>query len=508
MTFENYRVVSADDAIRTYLADLQPTTVLNQLRSLLDSYEKPAQTAVVESNYIDLDYAASYYDQRVRSFSPPRRETTRIHFFSKTLTIESLVDACTETTHDMQHGYLGFVVVRPDNPKTLGRTFLKCPDYVGGLPARFPTRSVTSVDLTGIALKVDSCPYMSQDSKVMACATVALWMSTSTLASKMLDVPPYTTDAITRMAKSLDRSFGPVVGKQGLSVAEMERALFAVGFDPGKYPFRSPERLTEFSHLLSDSGIPPILLVGKDTLNHAITVVGYTLKHPAPGNPSASRIVPAHHFISGLVLHDDQRGMYLLARAIPPAQTGYDYEVDLELQLPTGGDTTHCYGAMAPLPRRVMLDVFEAKAQTEEWVEHAVQRQWIDDRQIIARTILVGSNTLKETLHDHREGSGDPNPYPPDFVREVRGLSMPRFIWLVELSYMDEWDFTNPASPSVVADLIMDSTATGNALSDVLLFRAPNLVAWSHVDANSFGFQGLRDPSDHPHPPFPDTPRP
>ena len=511
MPFENYRVLSANEAINTYMADLHPSGVLDQLCSILGSYADPARIAVVESEYVDLDYSASYYDQRVRSFLPPKRETIRIHFFSNTLHMQDIAEANETTMQAMASGYLGFVVIRPDNPRTLGRTFLKCPDNLHDLRARFPARIVAPVDLAGISLQVESCPYMTQDSKVMACATVALWMSTTPLANKIPDMVPFTTDAITRVAKSLDGPFGPAVGKRGLTPPEMERGLFAVGFDPDVFYPQSPEHLTEFAHLLSDSGVPPVLLVSptdSEAPSHAVTVVGYTLEHPGAEHSPTSRVVPAHEFISSLVLHDDQRGMYLVARAVGPADPCV-CDVDMVVGLPEGDERLRCYAAMVPLPKRLMLDVFEAKAQTERWASRFARRGWIEDKPLIARTVLVRSNTLKQTLHDrHDAGSGDPARYPLKFVEEVRGLPLPRLAWLVELSYLDDWDFGDAASPPVIADLILDSTATGNALSDVLLLRVPNLIAKNRLHSDSQGFVGIRDPQDHSHPPFPNIPRP
>ncbi len=78
---------------------------------------------------------------------------------------------------------------------------------------------------------------------------------------------------------SLNRPFSPMVGRRGLSLREMDQALLEIGFDPSIYANPDPEQLVEICHLFSDSGIPPVLLVQTNGIGHAVTVVGYTLKH-------------------------------------------------------------------------------------------------------------------------------------------------------------------------------------------------------------------------------------
>ena len=64
------------------------------------------------------------------------------------------------------------------------------------------------------------------------------------------------------------------------------------------------------------------------------------------------------------------------------------------------------------------------------------------------------SNTFKQTILK-RQDKGTNDGYPSFFVRFVRGLLMPRYIWLVEVSYWDNWNPADPESPPVIADLIL-----------------------------------------------------
>ena len=507
MPFENFEVKPVEEALNEYFSGQNLPLPVAALAKYLAAVRSATMTAVIETDYIDVDYSASYHEQLGRSFTPIRRETTRIHFFGEELTRRRLINASDSTIRIMKSSYMGFTVVRPDWPTTLGRTFLKCPNLVGGRPARFPTRDTTPVDLAGIPLSIESCPYMSQDQKVMACATAALWMASTPLAEKIPEIAWHSTTEITRMAMSLNRPFGPVLGRRGLDDQEMEQALLEIGFDPSLHFYPEPEALVDICHLYVDSGIPPVLIVHTNNVGHAVTVVGYTLKPPVALNQASGGIIPAHQFISELVIHDDQRGMYLPVevRNSPPGSR--PYATDMLVQMNGGYHHLSCDAILVPLPTRVMLDEYAVKIQTKVWITHAKEQGWIEDREVVTRTILIRSNTFKQTLLDLRD-RGPSHGYPNFLVKFARGLPMPRYIWLVEVSYSDNLDPSDPKSPPVIADLVLDSTSTETLRPAFLLLHFPGVALGSEAENGAMYSVYDIGPDDHPHPPFPDIPRP
>ena len=508
MTFERFEVMDTESALENYASQISSERISESLKALLDSFDDTVKTVVVEKDYIDVDYSASYYEQRVRSFTPIDRGTTRLHFFTEAFSKRKIVNATSDTVQTMKSSYLGFTVIRPDWPTTLGRTFISCPPEVSGSAARFPTRSTISVDLAGIPLSVESCPYMSQDRKIMACATAALWMSTTPLSDKVSGISSHTTAEITGMAMSLARPFGPSIGRRGLTLFEMEQALLEIGFDPRIYPCPTKADLVEICHLSCDSGIPPVLLIESNGDGHAVTVIGYTLKPYDPTRFPVSPNSSAHQFVSDLIIHDDDRGMYLLAEVNTPA--GYPTGV-AELSIKVAGRTENatCTAILTPFPRRVMLDATDVeRQQAEEWITLARERRWIEDRKVVYRTLLVGSNVFKQTLLERQDRGKNSNGYPRDFVTMARSLPMPRLVWLIEVSYWDDWDPGDPSSPPVIADFVFDSTSTETVRPDYLLLHFPGVALGRPVSGGTRGFvsEGVSD--DHPHPPFPDIPRP
>ena len=203
---------------------------------------------------------------------------------------------------------------------------------------------------------------------------------------------------------SIDRPFGPVLGRRGLSLQEMQHALLEIGFDPSIHPNPTPERLVDLCHLYADSGIPPILVVETDAGWHAVTVVGYTLKSPASTAPDEMDLIPAHHFISELIIHDDQRGMYSPASIRKSGNTSSPDAAELALEIEGESELLRCQAVLVPLPTRVMLDEQGVRVQSNVWINWARGQGLLEDRKVVTRNILVRSNTLKQTLRNAGKG--------------------------------------------------------------------------------------------------------
>ena len=506
--FGRFQVVNAADVFDNENLQPYPENVAGRLSEVLMSLTPPVKTAVIESDYTDVDYSASYYDQRGRSFTPDRRVTTRIHFFASEFSEADFVEASQDTTLMMRNSYLGFAVLRPETPVTLGRTLIACPTTISGHPVRFPTRAVTKVDLAGIPLEVESCPYMSQDAKIMVCATAALWMSTSNLVDKIPGIPFRTTAEITALAMSLDRPFGPAVVQRGLSIVEMEQAFIRMGFDPRRHEFPNADRIVEICHLFSDSGIPPVLGITFGPVGHAVTVVGYTLGAPPDPVPAFRDVASAHQYVPYLIIHDDQRGMYLRAELEDDPVPGDRRTAVLTIHTPNGPEKARCTAILVPFPRRVMLDALEVTAQAGYWIAFGQLHGVIEDRKVVSRKLLVRSNSYKQKLLENRRSLSKPDGYPNELVDFARALPMPRYVWLIEVSYVEEWDPTNPALPPVIAEFVLDSTLTEDRRPDFLMAHYPGALVGSLVTESGVKVVPGTVSDDNAHPPFPDIPRP
>ena len=94
-----------------------------------------------------------------------------------------------------------------------------------------------------------------------------------------------------------------------------------------------------------------------------------------------------------------------------------------------------------------MLDALEVTAQAGYWIAFGQLHGVIEDRKVVSRKLLVRSNSYKQKLLENRRSLSKPDGYPNELVDFARALPMPRYVWLIEVSYVEEWDPTNPALP-------------------------------------------------------------
>ena len=85
---------------------------------------------------------------------------------------------------------------------------------------------------------------------------------------------------------------------------------------------------------------------------------------------------------------------------------------------------------------------------------------------------------------------------------------MPRYVWLIEISYVEDWDPTSPTLPPVIAEFVLDSTLTEDRRPAFLMAHFPGLILGNVVTENGVEVVSETVLDDRDHPPFPDIPRP
>ena len=75
----------------------------------------------------------------------------------------------------------------------------------------------------------------------------------------------------------------------------------------------------------------------------------------------------------------------------------------------------------------------------------------IEKRKVVSRKLLVRSNSYKQRLLENRRSPSKSDGYPKDLVDFARAFPMPRYVWLMEVSYVEDWDPTSPTLPPVIA---------------------------------------------------------
>lgn len=464
--FPYLTVVPIADALARYFGAVTPPAVREALQSVLNA--AGALTAVVEHGYFDIDHTAAYHLQMGRAFTRVERTTTRVHFFSHVFQKPQFYAPTRRVARLLANSYLGYSVIRPGPPPTLGRTFLRPPRSVGGILALFPTRIEIQANLCGLPLRVEACPFLSQDQQVSACGTASVWMASTPLVQKVRGLAEYTTADITLLAKALDRPFTPALGKRGLTSDEIQRALAAMKYDPVTFDDLSADDLRQSCYMHIESGLPILLFLhgprrslgnaaGSLEGSHVVTVIGYaqdtTYLQPAPSASPA--VYPSTAFASCLVVHDDQRGMYLPATIEPvtPQEKRRGWRAVLKIVQPSGRSIeSYCDSLIVPFPPRVMMPVYDVFEQVEHAIQDFQSRGHLFQQDIVLRPFLIRSNRYKECL-SQRSGM------PRTLQTLYRGLPMPLYIWVCEYGYTAEWQRASLAHLPIHGEFLFDATS-------------------------------------------------
>jgi len=197
--------------------------------------ELGAKSIVIEDRYVDRHFLDDYADYYSRTFNVPSAHCKRLHFF--------MLDAATllehlQTAHASAKGlreggealtahYLGYVVRRPLDDASVGRTILRTYEPDSGRRNYTVVRDY-DVHVMGLHLRVQGLAYQQQDGGAAVCASTALWSALQKVAKDEGERTPTPTN-VTRAAGS------PFPTSHGLGDDEMARAIAALGYSADRF---------------------------------------------------------------------------------------------------------------------------------------------------------------------------------------------------------------------------------------------------------------------------------
>ena len=467
--------------------------------SILDYIFSPApgssipicKTIVVEQRYRDKDHTHSLSSYYYKSFHQVKSECTRLHFFSNRLSPTSLDSIGNE---ELSQHYMGYCVLRPFPQRKIGRTVLKRINYVPTL--EFPTcHGDFPVNLVGHRLSVKGPGFMEQDTMVSACATTALWMSTTTIGQRF-NLRQSSTAEITQMATEYLISSRPMPS-EGLLLEQMVHCLRKLSYDPLVIGRTDSVRVKHEIYTYIESELPPIilceLLSGGD---HAIVGIGHGYHLPItnpfkisvdwPGEMPI-QISRSSEWIPHFLINDDQRGLFRKLSFLDPTTwrqqlqnasitintsdarfDEWNCPVTIDENYPNAGENrgqqiANIWAVIVPLPKGVLLTVEQAEKKSARLIK--LWHYWNSlsvPTDLVLRTYLVQSNEYKERIKKTAVN---------DFVKSlIISKPMPRWIWVSEISSTNSYNSSNPTNWLINGQIIID--ATGNAFtSDFLLFH-------------------------------------
>lgn len=467
------------------------------LRSILDllletGVDSPAgttrrcRTIVVQTHYVDRWYTDAFARLYGRAYRDYPRTCLRLHFFADRLVEDQLLPSRSgeeerRRVDMLQSSYLGYCVLQPSDPDTVGRTVIPPPHT--DFPKRMPTVATSNLNLFGARLHVDGTAFMEQDRRVSACATVAIFMTHMALY-RQFRLRPYSPTQITELAHQTLRPTGRAIPSEGLIVAQMAWALSAMGHEPQVYELEdmpvSYARVILSTYLRSS--LPVIFVVALDAGQagmHALTAVGYThgsgptaLPRPGP--------VDASEWVDGFIAHDDQRGPYRLLRLtgrdlptirgsrLPEFELLGGYGPDPQEVLTTGAVRT----ALVPLPEGAYMTAERAVLKSHRCMKSfrglASSAGIALDlpQNMISRTYLIASSDLRTALSPEAGLSRE-------LAVRYRFLPMPFALWVTEFVELSPSSATMPFRAPLVAEVLIDAVSNPQAGDFVTIHKRP-----------------------------------
>jgi hypothetical protein len=453
---------------------------------------------LIETPYIDRDYSSDYRFFYAQTFKTYARHCKRIHFFAEDVALILALPDWTARTKALEatslRSYCGFCVIRPLPNASIGRSALKVRGPEGkDLEAVITCRADIRANLLGAELDVCATAFMQQDSRVGACAQVAIWMGARHMHQRYRYDWLSVAD-ITKLAAPTtpDESTSLPAGSDFLTSERMIRAVSEMGFQPLCFKGDIGEQIIPYV----ESGLPVILglEIPGASIGHAVTVIGRVFRKIA--SPSCHPI----DYVAGFIVHDDQAGPY---KVVPTtaASTTFAPEDAVELKTRTGATLRfniedHGVFAMALMPVRAFSTARAAELTALRRIEHAcsqitqlkaeinkggVVNPLLDDlyaAQQAGKLLLKTYLTSAEGYRKHiATGSGS------DALKDVLlKVHLPHFTWVTEISTVDSYTNSSAGLRRIFGHSLIDATSTGREVVGLLMLHLPGIVFLRDVD--------------------------
>ena len=494
------------DALAQVLSDGHPEIVSSTIRHLrvlgVKSY-------VVEDPYIDRDYSADYLHFYARTFRTHARQCKRAHFFSEDISPLLLPSLSTQGLDRFRKvassAYRGFSVIRPLPTAPIGRTVLRA-ELRGhaDMEVTVTCRAEFDANLFGVHLQVSGAAYLQQDTRVGACAQVAIWAGMRHMHARhgynwvsVADITKLATPSAPDEAVSIP------AGSDFLTSERMIRAISEAGYQP--LCFRGTDIAGAILPYV-ESGIPVILglnLGGQ--VGHAVTVVGRVFARKDSPTETAIDYVPAY------IVHDDQGGPYMCLPVKNPANTPHVFTKDTVKHPTSSGEielsAAHATFAVALMSTRVFSTAAAAEVSARDRI-YAALKDLAEIRRLLAKHKLPVNDRLLDELQEaygrdrivlrtyltsaagYRRHIADGTAC-DDLKNVLLRLHLPHFTWITEISTFDSYNNSSAGLRRMYGHTIIDATSTGKGGDGLLMLHLPGLVFTRDVDASPNGQESL-----------------
>lgn len=488
-------------------------------------------TMVIENDVVDEEYFREFLYFYATTFWEHPPTARRLHFFAKPWAdLAEKLDPqvrVVEPAEELDLGYLGYVVLRPTVPQTVGETLLALPPKLDAETCYVTCATTFGQTVAGRRLRIQAAPFIGQD-QTGVCAHSALWGALKYLHKYRYYEKMSMPDLAVRAAKLYPgtRFTRPSSGLKPEAIYAVLRDLgFNVHYEPcrptGDVP--EPRNPVETIYLAVESGLPALLHLevyqgGVALGGHAVWICGHTL---GPlGDEGCKRQAGEAIFetlrtpVARLFVNDDNIGPYLPAtveRAIQPGSPPvkfcnlrYDpYPTEPYSDPMLFDDVVRLIaGVFVPLPEEVFVLPYEAL----EMVDRILSADYLGG---LAEVILKRNSRASEARaaadallsFEQRLANGEvllrpylcmADRYREHVVRgtmldQVRalytaGFAFPEYIWVMEIVDKATAGEGDPGE-AVIGEILLDSTdslaLTLEEAPRYLALHIPGLLAYS-----------------------------
>lgn len=400
---------------------------------------------LIEAPYYDSDYLSTYYIFYSKKNRHYPKTCYRLH----------LIGA--------EEEYLGFFTLRPTKRNTkIGKSYLS-PRLVLRDDAYIMLSSYT-IHLLGEETAVKAFPWMKQETDITVCTHVAIWSILRYYGNKYTVYPNVLMgDIVRRIPEYIERKF-PL---EGLKIQQIPDIFKQLGFTPIVQRCYYGKEINFQNELFSyiESGIPFIACLPDQ--KHAVAVVGHgrvkmeKLNHFEKLNHIiGSNMIASNELIDEIIVNDDNERPY--------CEISKDINVFDENVYKGWSEQRKPYSIkdivfiVVPLYNRMqynyasLINKVKDYVKTNKIVEDRIAReimknpehnQFLDtEEKYVMRTYITSANSLKRVVNKTFKGKGA-------LQKILLGLELPRFVWCVDFSTVDEYK-----KGKISARIIVDTT--------------------------------------------------
>jgi hypothetical protein len=394
---------------------------------------KPDLYAIIEYPYVDRIYTNTFYSYFATKNNSYSKHSARISLFSSEISYD---DFRSNAGHEKLKGlYLGFLTIRPTFPKTIGRSVL----YPKALKndALLICKATFDVTANGLKFKASGFPHASQDGEMMTCAESTIWSMLEYFGTRYPDYRPVMPSEVHSLLSRF--SSERLTPSTGLTGEQISFALKELGFGVVIYRKTNPIDLFKIIKTYVESGIPIVALLKNDRgVGHAVNIIGRecvspkSIKEIQPSNSNELlkrfSVVDFTDIHAKYVFIDDNLPPYSITDLENPAE---HYLVEQPNSKWAGCKITQI---IVPLHRKVFLEANRALPYLDFLLNKLHPYTNIP---LWKKSFLSSSRSYKEYVALN-------NSLVADAKEILLNTTMPKFVWVLELSDMDQ----------IVADLL------------------------------------------------------